>query len=62
VWELGLIIAAWVDRKQVQKPEGIVEALATVAGEREAKSVLEQAGTPEVKKRLLENADEAFAS
>ena len=51
-----------VNRKQIQKPEVIVEALATVVGGEEAKSMVEKAGTPEVKKLLTEKTDEAFAS
>lgn len=49
------------NRKPIAKPETVIEALAKVLGEQDAKSVFEKGSAPEVKKLLIERTDESFA-
>lgn len=50
-----------MNRKPIAKPETVIEALAKVIGEQDAKSVFEKGSSPETKKLLSERTDEAFA-
>ncbi|KAF4553906.1 Hypothetical protein D9617_5g067810 [Elsinoe fawcettii] len=53
--------AYWVDGKQIDKPEVFGVALGKALGEAEAKKVVDAVSSPEAKKQLISNTDQAVA-
>ncbi len=56
----ALYQAFWVEGQTIGKPEVISPVLAKVLGEENTKSVMEKMSSPEAKKALSQNSEEAF--
>ncbi|KAF2098557.1 HCCA isomerase/glutathione S-transferase kappa [Rhizodiscina lignyota] len=56
----ALYTALWVNHAEIAKPDVIQSVLSSAIGEKSAAAAVKGTGNPDVKKRLIQNTDDAF--